>query len=263
MAKRKPKKTEAEAEIPAAEEAPAPGPADATGAGPTGVEGAGAEGAVVEEARTAALEAEVASLKDQLLRALAETENLRRRSQREREDITRYAAAPLIRDLLGVADNLRRALESVPSEAAEGSEQIKTLLDGVEMTEKELHSVFARHHVVKIDPLGERLDPHWHEAMYEIPDPSAPVGTVVQVVQSGYRLFDRLLRAAQVGVAKGGPAPALEVEPEAAAEYEKLREKWAALGFSAGEAEMVASLSSIKTSLMACRSSSGCSRWLL
>ncbi|MEE8189831.1 MAG: nucleotide exchange factor GrpE [Kiloniellales bacterium] len=164
------------------------------------------------------LEAEMASLKDQLLRALAETENLRRRSQREREDIARYAAAPLLRDLLGVADNLRRALESVPPEAAEDSEQLKTLLDGVELTEKELHSVFARHHVVKIDPLGERLDPHSHEAMFEVPDPASPAGTIVQVVQSGYRLFDRLLRAAQVGVAKGGPAPEPKAPPGEAAE---------------------------------------------
>ena len=185
---------------------------------------AAAEAAAVAEApeapevTVALLEAEVASLRDQLLRALAETENLRRRSQREREDVARYAAAPMLRDLLGVADNLRRALESVPPEAAEDSEQLKTLLGGVELTEKELQSVFARHHVVKIDPLGDRFDPHSHEAMFEVPDPSSPAGTIVQVVQSGYRLFDRLLRAAQVGVAKGGPALAPKDPPEEAAE---------------------------------------------
>lgn len=162
---------------------------------------------------TAALQAEVASLKDQLLRALAETENLRRRSQRERENALKYAAVPLMRDLVGVVDNLRRAMDSVAPEALEADEHLRTLMAGLEMTQKELATVFERHHIVKIDPLGERLDPHNHEAMFEVPDPATPSGTVVQVVQAGYRLHDRLLRPAQVGVAKGGPAP----EPQAAA----------------------------------------------
>lgn len=159
-----------------------------------------------EAERIAALEEEVAQLRDQLLRALAETENVRRRSQREREEAVRYAAAPLIRDLLAVADNLARALESVPDGAAENDEALKTLLDGVKLTQRELQSAFERHDIVKLDPLGERLDPHRHEAMFELPDPDKPAGTVVQVVQSGYLLHDRLLRAARVGVAKGGPA---------------------------------------------------------
>lgn len=154
------------------------------------------------------LEAEAASLKDQLLRALAETENLRRRSQREREDVIKYAAAPLIKDLIGVSDNLRRALDAVPPEAVEGNEQLQNLLAGVEMTAKELGTLFERHNVVKIDPMGEPLNPHFHEALFEVPDPEKPSGTVVQVVQAGYRLHDRLLRAAQVAVSKGGPAPA-------------------------------------------------------
>ncbi len=159
------------------------------------------------EISTAGLQAEVAALKDQLLRALAETENLRRRSQREREDTLKYAAVPFMRDLIGVVDNLRRAMDSVAPEALEADEHLKTLMAGLEMTEKELATVFARHHIVKIEPLGERLDPHSHEAMFEVPDPESPSGTVVQVVQAGYRLHDRLLRPAQVGVAKGGPAP--------------------------------------------------------
>ena len=166
---------------------------------------------------TAALQAELAALKDQLLRALAETENLRRRSQREREDALKYAAAPFMRDLIGVVDNLRRAMASVSPEALEADEHLKTLMDGLEMTETELATVFERHHIVKIDPLGERLDPHSHEAMFEVPDPESPSGTVVQVVQAGYRLHDRLLRPAQVGVAKGGPAP----EPKAEAPAEE------------------------------------------
>ena len=166
---------------------------------------------------TAMLRAEVGSLKDQLLRALAETENLRRRSQREREDALKYAPVPFMRDLVGVVDNLRRAMDSVSPEALEADEHLRTLMTGLEMTEKELATVFERHHIVKIDPLGERLDPHSHEAMYEVPDPETTSGTVVQVVQAGYRLHDRLLRPAQVGVAKGGPAPAPVAAPEPAA----------------------------------------------
>ena len=167
-----------------------------------------AEAGAATDDPIARLEAEVAGLHDQLLRALAETENLRRRAAREREDAVRYAAAPLVKDLLGVADNLRRALESVPREAAEGDEQLQTLLTGIELTEKELNAAFERHHIERIEPIGERLDPNLHEAMFEIPAPDQAPGTVLQVIRPGYRLRDRLLRAAQVGVAKGGPSAA-------------------------------------------------------
>jgi molecular chaperone GrpE len=160
------------------------------------------------------LEGEVASLKDQLLRAMAETENVRRRAQREREDSAKYAAAPVVKDLLGVADNLQRALESLPEALAAENEQIGSLRLGVEMTRKELLAVFERHNIRTIDPLGEKLDPHFHEAMFEIEDPSQPAGTVVQVIQAGYRLYDRLLRPARVGISKGGGQTA---EPEAPA----------------------------------------------
>ncbi len=165
------------------------------------------------------LEGEVASLKDQLLRSMAEMENLRRRAQREREDSVKYAAVPVIRDLLGVTDNLQRALESVPEDLAEENEQVRNLRLGVEMTQKELQTVFERHNIRLIAPLGEKLDPHLHEALYEVEDPSKPAGIVVQVVQSGYRLHDRLLRPARVGISKGGPkagekeAPADKAEP--------------------------------------------------
>jgi molecular chaperone GrpE len=159
-----------------------------------------------EADQIARLEVAAAELRDQLLRALAEQENQRRRSRREREEAVRYAAAPLLRDLLNVVDNLSRALASVPDGAAENDEPLKTLLDGVKLTERELQSVFERHNIVRLDPLGERLNPHQHEAMFEMPDPSVPAGTVVQVLQSGYLLHDRLLRPARVGVAKGGPA---------------------------------------------------------
>lgn len=154
----------------------------------------------------AELTAQVAEVKDQLLRALAETENLRRRSQREREDAVRYATAPFAKDMIEVADNLSRALEAVPPDAVEADEHLKTLMTGVRMTEKALQSVFEKHHIRRIDPMGQRMDPHAHEALFEVPDPSQPAGTVVQVIRAGYRLHDRLLRAAQVGVAKGGPA---------------------------------------------------------
>ncbi len=165
-----------------------------------------------EAARAARLETEVAELHDQLLRALAETENQRRRSQREREEAVRYAAAPMLRDLLAVADNLQRALESVPGDAADQDGALKILLEGVQLTARELQTVFERHGIVKLDPMGERLNPHHHEAMFEVPDPEQPSGTIVQVVQPGYLLHDRLLRPARVGVAKGGPAakPAAE-----------------------------------------------------
>lgn len=183
-----------------------------------------------EAEQIVALEAEVGELKDQLLRAMAETENLRRRGQREREEAVRYAAAALIRDLLPVADNLSRALESVSAEAPESAESMKTLLDGVKLTERELQAAFGRHNIVKLDPFGERLDPHRHEALFEIPDPETVAGTIVQVIQSGYLLHDRLLRPARVGLARGGPSPTdapkasaepqdgAEADPEATAE---------------------------------------------
>jgi molecular chaperone GrpE len=148
------------------------------------------------------LEGEVASLKDQLLRAMAETENVRNRARREREESVKYAAAPLIKDLLAVADNLQRALASVPPEAAEENEALRNLLTGVEMTDKELRSVLEGHKIVTIDPMDKKLDPHFHEALFEVPDTGKPAGTVVQVIQVGYRLHDRLLRPARVGIAK-------------------------------------------------------------
>ena len=167
-----------------------------------------------DEDPIALLEAEVGSLKDQLLRAMAETENVRRRAQRDREESLKYAAAPVIKDLLAVADNLQRALESVPQEQAAENGPMQNLRLGVEMTLKELQTVFERHGIKTINPLGERLDPHLHEAMYEVEDPSKPAGTVVQIIQSGYRLHDRLLRPARVGISKGGPKPGT---PEAGA----------------------------------------------
>ena len=171
--------------------------------------------------RAARLEGEVAELHDQLLRTLAEAENQRRRGQREREEAVRYAAAPMLRDLLAVADNLQRALESVPGEVAGEDGALKVLLEGVQMTERELQSVFERHGIVKLEPMGERLDPHRHEAMFEVPEPNQPSGTIVQILEPGYLLHDRLLRAARVGVAKGGPAAKPAAEADAGEEDEE------------------------------------------
>ena len=163
----------------------------------------------------AKLAAENAQLKDQLLRALAETENVRRRSQRDREEGVRYAAAALARDLLNVADNLRRALDAVPQAALETDEALKTLADGVALTERELLAAFERHGIRRLEPgAGERFDPNFHQAMFEVPNTGQPAGTVVQVMQPGYLMHERLLRPALVGVAKGSPTETNGAAPQ-------------------------------------------------
>lgn len=158
------------------------------------------------EARVAALEAELAEHKDRLLRALAETENTRRRAQREREDAAKYAIAGFAKDLVSVADNLRRALDSLP-ETEIRDERTRSLLAGVAATERDLLSVFERHGIRRIDPRGERFDHNFHQAVFEAERPDQPNGTVAEVLQPGYVLHDRLLRPAMVGVTKGGPRP--------------------------------------------------------
>ena len=156
-------------------------------------------------------DAEIAELNDRLLRALAETENVRRRAQRDREETTRFAIAGFARDVLSVADNLRRALDAVPEDAGD-NEALSSLVGGIELTERELAAVFQRHGVEQIDPAGEKFDHNLHEAMFEIPTGEAEPGTVLQVVETGYVLNGRLLRAARVGIAKAPPQP--ETAPE-------------------------------------------------
>jgi len=156
--------------------------------------------------------AEAASLKDQLLRALAETENTRRRVQREREDSARYAVAPLAKEILPVADNLARALAAVPKEALAQDEALRNLVEGIAATERQLQAALERNNIKLIDPMGEKFDSHHHQAMFEVPSPGKPNGTVVQVLQPGYILHDRLLRPALVGVAKGDPSAANDSE---------------------------------------------------
>jgi molecular chaperone GrpE len=163
------------------------------------------------EKRLAALEAELAEQKDRLLRALAEVENTRRRAQREREDAAKYAIGGFAKDLLATADNLRRALDSLP-ETEIADDKTRSLLAGVAATERELLAAFERHGLHRIDPKGERFDHNFHQAIFEAERAGQPTGTIIEVLQPGYVLHDRLLRPAMVGVAK---QPAAGAEPRA------------------------------------------------
>jgi molecular chaperone GrpE len=167
------------------------------------------------ESRIAELESEVAGLKDQLLRALAETENVRRRAQREREDTAKFAISSFAKDLLAVGDNLRRAVDAVPANARESDELLNTLMIGVEATERQLAAAFDRAGIKKMEPLGEPFDPNFHQVMFEIENTGKPGGTIVQVLQDGYTLHGRLLREAMVGVAKRGADEAQRVNTTA------------------------------------------------
>src|SRR5918997_1027797 len=154
----------------------------------------------------AVLEAEKTDLKDKLLRLMADMENLRRRTEREVADARTYAVANFARDMLNVADNVRRAIESVPAEASRSAEgAFKGLIEGIDLTERDLLKTLERHGVKRLDPQGQKFDPNVHQAMFEIPNAEVPNGTVLQVVQSGYVIGERVLRPALVGVSKGGP----------------------------------------------------------
>lgn len=157
------------------------------------------------EDRIAALEADLAAANDRMLRLMAEAENIRRRSERDREDTLKFAASGLAKDLLNVADNLHRALAAVPEELRSGDEAAKNFVVGVEMTEKELLGAFEKHGIQQILPLGEKFDYDKHQAMFELENTGQPPGTVVEMMQPGYIMHDRLLRPAMVGVAKGEP----------------------------------------------------------
>lgn len=182
---------------------PAEAEVDTTETANQAPEGAQAAGEAGD--RVAKLEAEVAGLKDQLLRQMAEVENTRRRAQRDREDASKFAVSSFAKELVTVADNLRRALDAVPAEGREKDEMLKGLAVGVEATERQLFAAFDRAGIKKIDPTGELFDPNFHQVMFEIEHTGKPAGTVVQVLQPGYTIHGRLLREAMVGVAKGGP----------------------------------------------------------
>ena len=153
------------------------------------------------------LEAEIADLKDKLLRSLAENENQIRRARRDRDDATKYAAANFARDMLGVADNIRRAMDAIPEGLNKEDDAVKGFLDGIELTERELLTKLERHGIKKISPLGEKFDHDRHEALFEVPTNDAEPGTVMQVVEEGYIIHERLLRAARVGVSKAIQPP--------------------------------------------------------
>lgn len=152
------------------------------------------------------LKAEHLDLKDKYLRLAAEMDNLRRRTEREIKDAKVYSAAGFARDMLGVSDNLRRALDAVPAEARAAAESgLMALVEGVEMTERAMLGALERHGVKKLEPAGQKFDPNFHQAMFEVPNADIPNNTVIQVVQDGYVIGDRVLRPAMVGVSKGGP----------------------------------------------------------
>lgn len=147
-----------------------------------------------------ALQEELDAAKDQLARALAEAENTRRRAQKEREDASKFAISKFAKDLLEVSDNLRRALEAFPSDLAEAEPRIQNMIDGIEATERSLLRTFEKNGIVKLEPLDEPFDPNFHEVMFEAPVPGKPAGIVMQVVEAGYLLNERLIRPARVGV---------------------------------------------------------------
>jgi molecular chaperone GrpE len=159
-----------------------------------------------------AAQQEVAALKDQLLRALAETENVRRRAARDKEDAGKFAMAGFAREVLAVADNLQRALEAISPDSLDKDPVLKTLVEGIEATERQLGVAFDKQGIKKVWPLGEKFDSNLHQAMFEVPGTDKPAGTVVQVLQAGYTLHERLLRPAMVGVAKGQPTTSAQPE---------------------------------------------------
>ena len=156
-----------------------------------------------------ALAKEAADARDKMLRTLAEMENLRKRTAREVADARIYGITGFARDVLDIADNLQRALDAVPAETrANADPGLKALIEGVELTERSLLNTLEKNGVKKFDPTGQKFDPNFQQAMYEVPDASVPSGTVVQVVQAGFMIGERVLRPALVGVAKGGAKPA-------------------------------------------------------
>jgi len=168
------------------------------------------------ESGTPSPEERVSELNDKLLRALAEIENTRRRAEREREDVRKFAVSKFARDMLDVADNLTRALGNIPAELR-GNDGFSQFLSGVELTAREFASVLERHGITKVDPMGEKFDHNFHQAMFEVETPDQPPGTVVQVAQPGYVIEGRLLRPAMVGVSKAAPQASQAKPAESAA----------------------------------------------
>lgn len=160
------------------------------------------------------LEAEKADLKDKLLRTLAEMENLRRRTERDVADARSYGIASFARDMLTVSDNMRRALDNIPGDVLSTEGPFKAFVEGVELTDRDLLKTLERHGVRQINPEGEKFNPNLHQAMFEIPNESVASGTILQVIQPGFVIGERVLRPAMVGVSKGGPKQSPVITPD-------------------------------------------------
>lgn len=172
-----------------------------------------------EQVRIQLLESQVDGMKDQMVRALADAENTRKRARKEREDASKFAVSNFARDILSVADNLRRALDAVPVELMAELPQVKNLIDGIEATERELLRSFEKNGITKINPMGEKFNPNFHEVMFEAPMPDKEHGTIIQVIDPGYMINGRILRPARVGIAKShenippkGPGHTIDTE---------------------------------------------------
>jgi molecular chaperone GrpE len=168
-------------------------------------QGTAAEGVKSLQEVVAALQAEVNDLKDRWLRANAEIENIRKRAEKEREDAAKYAVTKLALEVVNVGDNFQRAIDAVPAGAAERDQNLKSFLEGVTMTERELLNALERHGIKRLQPMNEPFNPHLHQAVTQVPRTDVPSGTIVEVYQAGYTIADRVLRPAMVGVAQGGP----------------------------------------------------------
>jgi len=186
---------------------PKPGTHSAGASAQGGAPASPSEPKTAEEA-IAALRAEAADLKDRLLRAHAEVENIRKRADREKEETSKYAVTRFARDIVNVGDNFQRAIDAVPAGAADQDPALKSFLEGVTMTERELLNVLERYGIKRVQPMNEPFNPHLHQAVMEIQRSDVPTGTVVQVFQAGFTIEDRVLRPAMVGVSKGGPKAA-------------------------------------------------------
>jgi len=166
----------------------------------------------ISSQKVAELEKKLAEMQDKLLRTLAESENIRRRTEKERQDTAKFSVSSFARDILPVADNLRRALSAISPEAREKNPEFKNIAIGVESTERELLRVLESNGIRRIDPLGQKFDANFHEVMFEADAQDKPPGTIVQVIEPGYTIHERLLRPARVGVAKGGSDSRVDTE---------------------------------------------------
>ena len=182
----------------------------AAASGPKTVDSQAASGSAAaagESGEVDRLKAEVADLKDRLLRTHAEMDNVRKRLEREKADQAKFAITKFARDVVAIGDNVQRAIDAVPSRMAEQDAALKSFVEGVTMIEREMVAVLTRHGIKRLDPKGEPFDPHLHQAVVEVPSAEAPAGTVTQVFQPGYLIEERVLRPAMVAVSKGGPKP--------------------------------------------------------